>query len=190
MLLSMSDFPFQTADHDLPENDPVPVPDEVWVEDTSQPEPDASAPAAAGSRTSSGPDRRSVKRWAGKALEFERAPAPVKKMAAQILGTEPDALDMTVSLFAGNGSRQAVDDLLSVADQPDPFDAMAAASILAEKGRLSPAWALALALKLTLPDRPPAVPAKAGAAFARAVAALDAPGRSRLADVAALLRRS
>lgn len=161
------------------------------IEEAHQPDDATDAPGAAKTSTprAGGVDRRTIRRVAAKTLAFQKAPSAVRKLAAQVLGTDEDPLEMTVAVFTGANPSSVISDLLSVANQDDPFDAMATAAVLADKNRITGPWQLALALKLTLPDRPPAAGAKAGAAFARAVVALDAASRQRLTDVAELLKR-
>lgn len=182
---SVLDFPVETD----------PAPDTSGnpesTDESHQPDDAADAPGAAKAPAprAGGPDRRTIRRVAAKALAFQKAPSAVRTLAAQVLATNDDPLDMTVAVFASNNPSSVISDLLSVADQDDPFDAMATAAVLADKNRIAAPWQLALSLKLTLPDRPPATDAKAGSAFARAVVSLDAASRQRLTDVAELLKR-
>lgn len=192
MLQGMDDF--LTSQQPWPDPTPDPAPDPAPEDsETSAPdvEPLDEAPVGGKPRAprSAAPDRRAVRRIVSKALEVNAASKSDRELLAQILGTEPDPSALTVTLMTGKPPISAITDLLSVADEPDVFEAVTIAGTLGERGRLNPAWSLARALGLELPATIPAIGTRAASTFAKAVSGLSDDQRKRLNRVAGLLAR-
>lgn len=169
---------------DLPESTTDPF--ETPFEDTSSTEaapvdePTRTAAAAGGRRKAS---RSLVRRICTLTLSLHAASRRDREALASLLGCKTDVESLVVA--AMECDRTAVSrpshDVLSIADIRDPFDAMIAATALAENGpRFRAAWAALRRGVPEIPANPPTNSAKAGAAFARAALGMEPPARGAL----------
>lgn len=140
-------------------------------------------------RTSRAARDRLVRKVAAKAGEVAAAPAPVRMLAASLLGCKDDVTELTTSIVLdGRTALRPIQDLKKIADA-DPFEAAVVAGAL-ETARRRKVWNLLDALGFGTDGDLPVSSSKAGVTVARTVHSLDmADIEAEMVDVIELLQR-
>lgn len=174
---------------DLPELTPEPAEDDDNDDDTA-----AEAGTATGARTAAAakPNRAFIRKIAAKALEIETSADSVKSMAAALLGSGEDTVELTAAVMtAGRTAAQPLADITEVlealADEPWSAGIIAAAM---DAGRQKAVWSVLQSRGTAGSTALPKAVAKAATSIVKAIHGLDEDDKSALAAAGELLKRS
>lgn len=150
--------------------------------------------ASSGVRTAAPakPNRAYIRKVAAKALEVETSTDAVKSLAAALLGSGEDTVELTVAIMtAGRSSVQPLTDIAEVlealADEPWEAGIIAAAM---DAGRQKAVWAVVQARGAAGSTALPKALAKAAKLIVKAINSLDADDKTALTAAGELLKRS
>lgn len=143
-------------------------------------------------KTAAKPSRSLFRRVAAKTLEVQNSSATVQALAASLLGSSEDVVELTTSIMAAprlTGSPLGDIETISEACREDPFEAAITAGALG-RARLKGVWSLLHTIgSVGTPTAPPA-DAKAALAVVKAVNKLTDNQQQDLAAAGELLKRS
>lgn len=138
------------------------------------------------------PSRTLFRRVANKTLEVQSASDTVRALAASLLGSSEDVVELTTAIMSAprlTGSPLGDIDTISEACKEDPFEAAITAGALG-RPRLKGVWSLLHTIgSVGTPTAPPA-DAKAALAVVKAVNKLTESQQQDLATAGELLKRS
>lgn len=173
-------------------DDPIDEADLDEVDDADQDVEDIVEATDGSAKQASRPkqiSRAATRRIASKAVEVSKADGAVVAVAAQLLGTSEDVVDVTVAInHADRSVSRPVADLSSIVEA-DPMEAGIIAATL-ERSRLRAVWNLLAALGVHNGSALNEADAKAALRVAKAVIDISSDQRALLDDAVALLRRS
>lgn len=155
---------------------------------------DDNADEASGTKakSSSKPNRAMYRRAAAKAIEVHGATDTVRALAASVLGSSAETVELATSIMAAprlTNSPLADIETISEACAEDPFEAAITAGALG-RPRLKGVWSLLHTIGSVGTPTAPAADAKAALAVVKAVNTLTDDQQLDLASAAELLKRS
>lgn len=148
--------------------------------------------AGAKAKAATKPSRGVFRRVAAKTLEVQEAADTVRAVAASLLGSSEDVVELTTSIMAApRMTNSPLGDIEAISDacREDPFEAAITAGALG-RTRLKGIWSLLHAVGSVGTPAPPAADAKAALAVVKAVNKLTDDQHLDLASAGELLKRS
>ncbi|HEX9087875.1 MAG TPA: hypothetical protein VF867_10145 [Arthrobacter sp.] len=184
------------AETELPDLDDQDLEDAETDEeeaDTSAEDTVLSSDPAAKAKNQAKSNRALIRRAAAKTVEVLEAGEGTRVLAATLVGSSPDPVDLATAIMtAPRTSQTAAADLDEIATALKS-DASWEAGIIAaslERGALKDVWTLLFALDAVGAPTPPAAIVKASGAIVKATASLTDESKAELAAAGELIKRS
>lgn len=164
------------------------------LDDDADEAEDTGAGASAGPRTTAAkPNKAFIRKVAAKAIEVAEAPDSTRTLAAALLGSGEDTVELTTAIMvAGRGAGQPLADIseiVTVLKSDEPWEAGVVATSL-DGSRQKAVWNILHARGAVGTPTPPKSLPKAGSAIVKAINGLTDADKSGLTAAGDLLKRS
>jgi hypothetical protein len=164
-------------------------------DDAREDSADESADSGAGTSRAAAakPNKTFIRRVAAKAIEIADAPESTRALAAALLGSGEDTVELTTAVMtAGRGAGQPlvdISEIVTVLQGDEPWDAGVVATSL-DGARQKAVWNILYTRGAVGTPTPPKSLPKAGSAIVKAINGLTDSDKSGLSAAGDLLKRS